>query len=110
MLGRETITVKRITGSFTNGIWSETTTSGTIHGSVQPLTSKQMETLPEGYRDSKGFTIYGDINETMLTSAEINSKTPDVVTIDNVDYQVIKALKHRALIKHYEYIVLKKGQ
>jgi hypothetical protein len=110
MLGREAITIKRITGSFTNGAWSETLTTGTIHGSVQPLTSKQLETLPEGYRDARGYTVYGDINEAMLTSAEVNSKTPDVVTIDSVDYQVVKTLKHRSLIKHYEYIVLKRGQ
>jgi len=110
MLGVENITVTRKTGSWVRGKWVEVApVPFIIAGSVQPLTSSQMQNLPEGRRNSTGFNLFV-IGNVELTSAEVDEKNPDIVTIDAVNYEVVKKLGYRAVIAHNQYLVLKAGQ
>ena len=62
-----TIQAEHRTGSFVRGDWGVTTVENfTFTGSVQPLTGKETEFLPENRRDTGLVKIYS--NESNITS------------------------------------------
>ena len=95
-----TLTVKT-PGAITlvNGRASQAApTLSTIQASVQPLTMHQMQSLPEGRRNSKSFTIFTDTNLGMITD-----KNPPIVTIENEEYEIWKkASWQNGIINHYQ--------
>ena len=50
------------TGSRVNGRWSETSETRTVTGSVQPVSGKETQFLPESRRDSGVVKIYCNEN------------------------------------------------
>lgn len=92
------------TGSYVLGVWTNTTpTDGTLMGSVQPMTGKEVEALGIGRLDIGHVKVYSDIR---LNTSEEGSSTPgDVVISDGKRWEVIKELPYgNGLINHFKYV------
>ena len=99
------LTVTRTTGSFVNRKWVGNTETFTIKASVHALSSQEMELYPEGYRDQMAYNLY--TNSELKTSIQ-GSKTPDVVRIDNYNYQVMRVENWRnTALSHYKVTVFR---
>ena len=55
-----TISYKHRTAELVNGVWEFSETDGTFTGSVQPLTGKELQFLPEGRRDIGLMKVYSN--------------------------------------------------
>ena len=73
-----TIQAEHRTGSYSRGDWVVSTVENfTFTGSVQPLTGKETEILPENRRDTGLVKIYS--NTTLAVSLEGSTTAGDVV-------------------------------
>ena len=105
MIPRRALIVKtRSNGGYTDGKWvGETSVNGLIMASVQPLTAKQKQTLPEGRKNSASFRLF---SADLLNTVE--EQNPDIVVIDDQDYEVhSRAAWQNNIINHFEYVVIK---
>jgi hypothetical protein len=96
-------------GNYDTGLWGDgTQESFDIKASVQGADNEVLQTLPEGYRTKKVYVLY---TSTELKTAQVDQATvPDVVTIDDEDYNVIKVTKHTNIkgyaTEHYQVVVI----
>lgn len=104
ILGAAPVTLRRYaagtradeTGRFTAG----TLTTSTIRASVQPLTEKELKTLPEGERSWD--------QKKILTTSEIRTgdhhlvSQADRIVVDSIVYEVRQVDRWRAVLPHYE--------
>lgn len=105
----KTIVVRRPTGSYVAGIWTETTTSSTFEGSVQPITGKELEALQIGRKDIGKVKIYS--SSELNVSLEGKANTGDVVEAHGSLWEIISRLPYQNdLIPHYKYIGEHRGQ
>ncbi len=75
-------------GSWVDGVWVESENLVfTIKASVHPVSSQEMQLLPEGYRNQSGYVLYSNSE---LRTASPGNNNPDVVKIGNVDYVVLR--------------------
>jgi len=91
-----------------NGAWVEgAETAFTFYGSKQPLSGKDMLSLPEGRRDRESYLIY---TSTQLMSADINGQeNPDLIVIDGNDFEIINVEPwQNGIYNHYKAIASKK--
>ena len=105
---RKGLTVKRKTaGSYINGFWvAGTNTVLTIKASVQPLSGKDIELLPEGKRLAGGYKLFTD--DTLKVAIEGTSQDSDTVSIYGFDYEVIgQEIWANNLINHNVSLVSK---
>lgn len=103
---RKAVTViSRGTGSYVDGTYVEAVGATiTIQASVQPLTGKEVLSLPEGRREKDAFTLYTD---TSLVSLQ-DTQNPDRVVISGKEYEVVKKESwQNNVINHYKYLVVK---
>lgn len=75
---------------------------------MQGADNEVLQTLPEGYRTEKVYVLY---TSTELKTADVKEQTtPDMVTIDDEDYNVIKVSKHKNIkgyaTEHYQVVVI----
>lgn len=104
---RQTINARRLNaGTLVRGRWvpNGTPTTFTITASVQPLKPNEVESLPEGRRNSKVFRIYtcADLQDMQVT------ESPDQVQLFGEWYEVTaKAPWQNSVINHFKYIVTK---
>jgi hypothetical protein len=86
---RKDLTVKRKTaGSYVNGFWvAGTDTTLTIKASVQPLSGKDIELLPEGKRLAGGYKLF--TNDSLKVAIEGTGQDGDIVSIYGFDYEVV---------------------
>ncbi len=104
---RQTVTVTRLGGgSLVKGRWTGEGSASTfdIKASIQPIRPNEVESLPEGRRNSKAFRLY--------TSADLrdmqSGANPDRVELFGEDYEVTaKAPWQNNVINHYKYFVTK---
>lgn len=106
----KTVTRKRYAaGSFVSGVYqkgSETTSA--LSMSVQPLSPNEIRLLEEGYRTAQTLKVYTD--EELRTANEALGISPDILTIDSVDYEVHRVDRWRrpgSSLEHYKAIVIK---
>lgn len=109
MIPRKTLSVKRFAaGSYnTDGDWVEGADSDfNISASVQPLTGREMEMLPEARRDSQSYKLYSDTQ--LLTADTSQTKNADIVTIDNEKFEVFSDEPwQNNIINHHKITVIK---
>ena len=109
ILGTLTIPVTRYTSvSIVKGRHvpgSDVTSSFNTIGSVQPMTAKDMETLPEGRRDRGGFKLF---TKDLLLNTDIpNTLKSDRVTIEGSLYEVIQSQNWKnGIINHFKALVV----
>jgi hypothetical protein len=106
MLFRQTlIGYTKANGSYIKGRWQEgIETEFSFSSSVQPLKGSQLESLPEGRRNSKSYNLFTD----KLMNCLLDEKNPDIVIIFNERYEVFKREKwQNRIVPHYYYIVIK---
>jgi hypothetical protein len=78
-------------------------TSFTALFSIQPLTGKETQLLPEGRRSNESYRIYG--------SVELRTSEPGQETCDQLEYRgkrfdvIAKMNWQNSVIKHYKYLV-----
>ena len=102
-LFHRTISYKHRTAELVNGVWEFSETDGTFTGSVQPLTGKELQFLPEGRRDIGLMKIYS--NTPLSVSVEGSNTPGDVVIWAGRKWEIIRELVFaNDLINHYKYI------
>ena len=108
MIPRRTVTIYRQTGGeYVDGVWqagSETELTGEY--SVQPTSPDDMQTLPEGRRERRAYTLYGDDSLN-----PVGTQNPDQVEIDGERYEVSAVQEWRnSIIPHCRSIVTRMDQ
>ncbi len=79
-------------------------TDFTIRASIQPIRPNEVETLPEGRRNSKAFRLYTNADLRDMQS----DANPDQVELFGEWYEVTaKAPWQNNVISHYKYFVTK---
>lgn len=102
-LFQRTIGYKHRTAELVNGVWEFSETDGTFTGSVQPLTGKELQFLPEGRRDIGLMKVYS--NTPLYVSVEGSNTPGDVVIWAGRKWEIIRELVFaNDLINHYKYI------
>jgi hypothetical protein len=111
---RRNLTVKRVEqGTYQNvdglTLWVDgAETSFTIKASVQGVDNEVLQTLPEGDRTKEMYVLY---TSTELRTVTAGVSNPDIVIIDNKEYQVIRVTSRHNLstyaTAHYEIVVIK---
>ena len=98
-----TIAVVQRTGSRTNGRWTETTANRNITGSVQPVSGKDTQFLPENRRDAGVVKIY--CNEKLNVSEQGGNTPGDIVIWRGRKWEVFQELDFsNGLINHFKYL------
>ena len=106
MIPRKPLVGKRFAvGTYTDGVWTQGSSSTlNFTASVQPLSGKDKESLPEGFREKAGYKLYTDTE--MKTVDEKNGISADQVTIDGLLYEVVTVgVWQNSIINHYKVIV-----
>lgn len=108
ILGEEPITLRRAaagsrdaTGAYVPG----TTSTTTIKASVQPLTGKDTNSLPEGERHKDWLKLY-----TRSELRPVNQHTGaagDRVEVDGITYEVRAVKRYRTVCPHYRADVVR---
>ena len=103
MIPRMPLTIRRTEGGeYVDGIWQPGTESEfTARYSVQPTSPDDMEMLPEGRRERRAYTLFGDDS-----LQGVGTDNPDLVQIDGEWYEVSAVQEWRnTLIPHCRSIV-----
>lgn len=108
-LGTRTISVsRRAAGSYVNGVWVPGAASVlSMEASVQPLSPREAQKLPEGERIKESRKLY--LNEELFPNDDATQKSADIVTIDGVQFQVFSCEPWTGLgmLPHYKAVLLK---
>lgn len=98
-----TIAVLKRTGSRVNGKWTETSVATNVVGSVQPVSGKETQFLPENRRDAGVMKIYS--NTPLSVSIEGSNTPGDIVIWAGKKWEVFQELVFQnGLIPHYKYL------
>lgn len=110
-LGRRTLRGQRPGGAYDeNGRWQESAAgSFSFEASVQPLSPREIKSLPEGRRAAASFRLY--TNFALRTVDDKNARNPDRITI--VDragfsrlYEVVSVEDWgNGIVPHYKAVV-----
>jgi len=112
LIQRQLLTVTRYTGGTYSdgGEWVEGTPADipNFRASKQPLSARQLQSLPEGRRASgESYRLYADPTPELNISTD---ESPDFVEIDGEDYEVfLRDRWDNNLINHRKYIVIRKA-
>ena len=104
-----TLTVSRVNGAGNydaNGRWIESAKSTfNIKASVQPLTPREMEMLPEARREKEAFRIYSDTK--LNPASDKDGKNADIVAINGKNFEVLSCGSwQNNIISHYKTIAV----
>jgi len=109
--------IPKNSGYVVDGKWIETDdTPFVISASVQPMSAREMEALPEGRYTSQAFRLYADIR---LSALDVkNGKNPDIVILganfteeETERFEVIQTSPWQPVIlPHYKMIIGKVDQ
>ena len=98
-------TVTRKTGTWVNGVFTTSSTTLAPSGTIQPLTSKDIEQLPEG-EATKGMISIWSLTQLYSTRLDPSGETgglSDTVTWQGVDYDIHET-RDFSQNGHYKYI------
>lgn len=113
MFFNQPITVTRAgTGSYVGGIWQDGAPIPpfTLQASVQPVTSNDVQMLPEGQRQREAYAVF---TADALKIADDNAKTTaDVVTVFGRAFETVhsEAWQNKLIPHHKAVIVLQQEQ
>jgi hypothetical protein len=103
------LSIRRLaSGQYVDGTWTTEAEIAPfdIIASVQPLTPKEMKTLPEGRRNSQAYRIYTDIE--LHTTRHQN---PDRVQLFGEEFEILSVeVWQNQIISHYKAIAIKVEQ
>jgi hypothetical protein len=106
LIKRQNLVGARFTGGGrVDGKWvSGSTTPLEIKASIQPLTAKEMQSLPEGRRASgQAYRLYSD--DVLQTVQNNPDEQPDQVTLYSEQYELYSSkVWNNDIINHYKYI------
>lgn len=103
------IAVQKRTGQRVNGKWTETSTTANITGSVQPVSGKDTQFLPENRRDTGVVKVYS--KEPLSVSIEGSNTPGDVVIWAGKKWEVFQELVYaNGLINHHKYFAAYIGE
>lgn len=86
-------------GTFVPGV--ETDIS--FKASVQPITGKELMSLPEGRREKENYNLFTDFS--LRTVDEDGNTNPDTVTLFGKDFEIIRVdVWQNKVIPHYRAI------
>ena len=97
------ISFQRSTGDYVAGVWEDSgTTTLTFTGSVQPVSGKDLETVPTGRRDKGIMKIYS--SEALQCAVQGSNFSGDIVIWAGKRWEVFQELPYQnSLIPHYKY-------
>jgi Fe-S cluster assembly scaffold protein SufB len=99
------------TGSYVKGRWVEPDDlfEETILASVQPLTGREIDLVPQGRRNCDSAKL---ISESALKTVEVtNNSNPDIVVLNGERYEVHSVSEwQNNVLNHYEYVITKAVQ
>lgn len=103
ILGAEPVTLRRYASGSrgADGRWvPDATTDTTIRASVQPLTERELASLPEGERESDQRKVY--TKSDLVVGRQEDSIQSDRLSWDGGDtwYEVRAAAKERSVLPH----------
>lgn len=110
---RRQITILRqnSTGYYDKGKWvePETLSEEIIYASVQPLTGREIDLVPQGRRNCDSAKL---ISESALNTVEVNNNSnPDIVVLNGERYEVHSVGEwQNNVLNHYEYVITKAVQ
>ena len=97
------IAIIRRTGSRVGGRWTNVDTHVNITGSVQPVSGKDTQFLPENRRDAGVVKVY--CNEKLNVSTQGGDSSGDIVIWRGKKWEVFQELDFaNGLINHYKYL------
>lgn len=105
---RKLVLIRRKTGgNYVNGHWQEGPDSAFfINASVQPVKGKEMESLPEGRRNTQTIKLY---TNTQLQT--VNDENPDIVEIFGSSFEITTVEPWQSdVISHYKCMAVKSGK
>lgn len=112
LLGASTVSVRRQSpGSYVDGEWVAGAESAlSIVASIQPITGKEREDLPEGYRTARTCKLF---TRDVLQVLSVENATPgDIVEFDGSDWEVIDLKdfsRHQVATYHRKYTISEIG-
>lgn len=80
----------------------------TIYASVQPLTDKQREVLPEGIRARVEKRLY--TKSEVKTADQQTGQPADVIIIDGAEFIAVQVKHWRRLLAHYEVDLIRRQE
>lgn len=95
-------------GTWNKGRWESDATLSTIsiNASVQRLTPRETELLPELYRTRRAYKVY---TQTELFPVDVeSSKNADQISISGDNYDVISVEYWRQIYPHYKAIAVQR--
>lgn len=102
---KEVAVISKTEGAYVNGFWiegSEVTT--TIKASVQPISGKDVELLPEGKRLNESFKLFTDSE--LKVSIEGTNQNGDIISIYESLYEVVgREIWQNNIINHRAYLI-----
>jgi hypothetical protein len=114
ILGAETVTVTRRSGSYVNGVFAPVLDSSFDWvASIQPAPGRAIEQLPEAARTRAMFVAYADIDQAELRTVEVSgSGLPDRIIRGGRVYEVHRAddwSSHVSGVPHHSYLLVEVG-
>jgi len=112
LLGSTTLTVTRDAGTYVDGDWVPSTSTLTIRGSLQPISGRERQSLPEGYRSPGRFKLY---TRAVLQGAVGGDAghNADLITYRGSVFEVASIedwTEHRASTAHHQYLLLARAE
>lgn len=112
MLGFASISIRTRTAAWTDGVFTEAApTTSTIQGSIQPVTGRDLEQMPEGQIRNGKWKLY---TQTALQFTD--PSTPQNTTEVSHEGRWLRAVDLNrwtlsgSPLAHYKYILLEPGQ
>jgi hypothetical protein len=93
-------------GEYVEGVYQEGATSSlTIQASVQPLSGRQLQALPEGRRNRESYRLFSDQG-----LRPYDGQNPDRVLIDGHEFEVFSVSPwQNGILPHFDMIVQRIG-
>lgn len=103
-----TVTRPDTSGSWVKGRWVESATDSTftIKASVQRLTPKETDLLPEAFRTSRAYRVYTTTE--LRTVDPTTSKNADSIEIAGSVYDILQVEYWSQMMPHYRAIAVRR--
>jgi hypothetical protein len=97
-------------GAWVQGRWVDASSPSvvTVRASVQRLTAKETELLPEAYRTRESYRVYTESE--LFTVDNVGSKNCDFISIDGKNYDIVSREKWTQLHPHYKCIAVRREE
>jgi len=103
ILGLMPVTLTRYTSArdpVSGRVVRTVASTATIQASVQPLSDRQREVLPEGLRQSVTRRMW--TRSEVFTADQITGRLADRITINGESFDVVRVFHWPSLLSHYE--------